>query len=59
MKDLFLFTKRVEEFDPNLVMANFSNILLIKTISLCVKNLRQILKVYQKVIFVVIRNDNG
>ena len=51
MKDLFLFTKRVEEFDPNLVMANFSNILLIKTISLCVKNLRQILKVYQKVIF--------
>ena len=44
IKDSFSFAKRVDEFDPNVVLASFyvkslfTNIHLTETISLCVKN---------------------
>ena len=47
IKDSFYFAKKVEEFDPNLIMASFdvkslfTNILLTETICLCVENLHR------------------
>ena len=59
IKDLVSFTKEVEKFNPNLVMASFDvkslliDIPLAETITLCVKNIYRNQTHLQKLLLVV------